>query len=195
MKKAFAVIGALGILLCSQAFALDDVAAVARGNTAFALDLYGRLKDTGKNTFLSPYSISTALAMAYAGARGNTEKQMAEVLHFDLGQGRLHPTFGALQARIASFGEKEGVRLDIANALWPRIDYPFLPAYLVLLKEHYGVSVRTLDYRKDAEGARKTINLWAEGKTQGRIKDLIPPRVLNVLTRLVLTIAIYFKGR
>lgn len=168
--------------------------AVVDGNTAFALDLYQQLRTQPGNLFFSPYSISTALAMTYAGARGETETQMARALHFDLGQEALHPAFAALQALLDAIQAGGDVQLSVANALWPHIDYAFLDSFLDLCKVHYGVSLTALDYRSDPEAARQHINAWAEEQTRGKIKDLIPPLIIDTLTRLVLTNAIYFKG-
>jgi len=169
------------------------VTTVSAGNTTFALDLYQQLRSQEGNLFFSPYSISTALAMTYAGARGETEAQMAQALHFELSQDTLHPAFAALQGQLDAVQAGGDVQLNVANALWPHVDYPFLDAYLDLVKVYYGVSLTTLDYG-DPEPARQQINAWAEEQTCGKIKDLIPTGILNRLTRLVLTNAIYFKG-
>ncbi len=165
------------------------------GNTAFALDLYAKLKTTDGNLFFSPYSISTALAMTYAGARGDTATQMAKVLHFPAAQDRLHPAFAALESNLKAIQKKGKVRLDVANSLWPQQKYPFLPEYLSLLKRYYGTSVTPLDYVNAPEAARKTINDWVERKTNRKITDLIQPGMLTALTRLVLANAVYFKGK
>jgi len=171
-----------------------DTKTVAEGNTAFALDLYGKLKEKEGNLFFSPYSISTALAMTYAGARGNTEKQMAEVFHFTLDQKVLHPAFAHLEAQLNAFQEKEGIELSVANALWAQKDHIFLREFLDLTKKNYGAVLNFLDFKRAYEAARLKINAWVEEKTRNKIKDLIKPGVLNSLTRLVLTNAIYFKG-
>lgn len=167
--------------------------AVVRGNTAFALDLYRRLRVAKGNLFFSPYSISTALAMTWAGAREHTELQMAQTLHFPSDQQQLHAAFASLEARLRSVQEKGHVRLEVANALWPHAGYPFLEAFLALAQEYYGVAITPVDYR-DFEAARRRINAWVEEKTHDRIRELIPQGVLTVLTRLVLVNAIYFKG-
>ncbi len=167
---------------------------VVPGNTAFALDLYAQLRAGEGNLFYAPYSVSTALAMTYGGARGETEKQMARTLHFGPGQERLHPAFAALAADLAAVQKKGKVKLSVANALWPQQDYRFLPAYLDLCKTHYGTTVTPLDYVRAAEPARQTINTWVEAQTNRKITNLIPPGVLDALTRLVLVNAIYFKG-
>jgi len=172
----------------------SDTKTVMEGNTAFALDLYGNLKEKEGNLFFSPYSISTALAMTYAGARGNTEKQMSEVLHFKLDQKQLHPAFSHLEAQLNAAQEKEGIELSVANTLWAQKDYVFLREFLDLTRKNYGAVLNFLDFKRAYEEAREKINTWVEEKTRNKIKDLIKPGILNALTRLVLTNAIYFKG-
>ena len=167
--------------------------AVVEGNTAFALDLYQQLRQTEGNLFFSPYSISTALAMTYAGARGVTEAQMADALHFLLTQDALHPAFAKLEALLRDIQASGDVQLSVANALWPHIEYRFLDSFLDLVKVNYGVTRAAMDY-SDPEAARQQINAWVEEKTNGKIQDLIPPGIINTLTRLVLTNAIFFKG-
>ncbi len=174
--------------------------ALAAGNSVFAFDLYQALRREEGNLFFSPYSISVALAMTYAGARSDTEAQMADVLRFNLPQDRLHPAFNGLDQELAKRGEGaagvdgEGFRLNIANALWGQTGYPFLPEFLDLLARNYGAGMRLVDFASDAEAARVTINDWVSEQTEGRIKDLIPPDVLDATTRLVLTNAIYFNA-
>lgn len=164
------------------------------GNTAFAADLYAKLRERDGNIFFSPYSISTALAMTYAGARGNTATQMAATLHFTLRQEVLHLAFAGQEKYLNEIQSKKKVKLHVANSLWPQKDYPFLPAYLDLVKRNYGVGVTPVDFKTDADGARTRINKWVSDKTNDKIKDLMPAGVLNDLTRLVLINAIYFKG-
>ncbi len=126
----------------------SGVETVVRGNTEFALDLYRKLRTVEGNLFFSPYSISTALAMTYAGARGNTEAQMAKTLHFTLDQKPLHPAFAALEEKLKIAQEKGHVQLKVANRLWPQVRYPFLEEFLALTKEYYGVSITPVDYRE-----------------------------------------------
>jgi serpin B len=168
---------------------------VAKGNTEFALDLYGKLKDDkkGENIFFSPFSISSALAMTYAGARGNTAKQMADVLHFDLKQKKLHPAFAALTGKL-NIKDQKGIELNIANALWAQEGYKFLDEFVALNNKNYGAGLKDVDFKEATEEARQTINKWVEKQTKKKIKNLFKPGVLGPLTRLVLTNAIYFKG-
>jgi len=174
--------------------AIADREMVVQGNNAFALDLYAELKQRDGNLFFSPHSISTALAMTYAGARGNTAEQMAKVLHFDLEQKRLHPTFRELLDQLSARQAEQGYQLSVANALWGQKGYSFLDKFLDLTKENYGAGLNEVDFVGATETARKTINSWVEKETEEKIKELIKPGVLDRLTRLVLTNAIYFKG-
>ncbi|PWU09208.1 MAG: serpin family protein [Verrucomicrobia bacterium] len=163
-------------------------------NNAFAFDLYAQLKDQPGNLFFSPYSISTCLAMAYAGARGETEKQMAQVLHFDSDQKRLHSGFAALQKQLAEAEKVKGIELNIANGLWAQKGHPFLTDYLNVARDEYKAQIEQADFMKNAESIRQEINHWVERKTKEKIKDIVPAGALNDMTRLVLANAIYFKG-
>jgi serpin B len=179
----------------------SDRADAANGNNAFAFDLYRFLRKDKQdsNLFYSPYSISLALAMTYAGARGQTEQQMAQTLHL-LPQARAHTAFNGLDLELAKRGQgakgkdSKGFRLNIANALWGQSGYRFLPEFLDVLAENYGSGLRLLDFAADPESSRVTINNWISDQTEGRIKDLIPQGAFDKLTRLVLTNAIYFNA-
>jgi serpin B len=171
-----------------------DRTEAAQGNNAFALDLYGHLRARPGNLFFSPHSIRTALGMTYAGARGQTAAEMARALHFNLPPERLHPALGALVRDLSGTDKKRGYQLNIANALWAQKDYTFLPEFLKLIHDQYHAALEELDFAGNTEQARKTINDWVEKQTQDKIKDLLPPGVLDSRTRLVLTNAIYFKG-
>ncbi len=177
-----------------------ELAGLVAGNSMFALDLYQVLREEGGNLFYSPYSISLALAMTYAGARGETERQMADTLHFTLPQDRLHPAFNALDLELAGRGEGaegkdgQGFRLNIVNAIWGQRGYKFLREFLDVLAENYGAGLRLLDFVKAPEESRITINDWVSDQTEGRIEDLIPQGEIDALTRLVLANAIYFNA-
>ncbi len=172
-----------------------DLRAVVEGNTRFALDLYARLgTEQDGNLFFSPGSLSTALAMTYDGAGGETAEQMAEVLHLRLPRERLHPAFAALQQTWEADGEGAGYRLSVANRLWGQRDFDFRADYLATTRQHYGAELARVDFARQAEPARQRINAWVEEQTNGKIADLIPPGVLDAMTRLVLTNAVHFKG-
>jgi serpin B len=176
-----------------------DSQTLVDGNNAFALDIYQTLRSQSGNLILSPFSISLALAMTYAGARDVTESQMASVLHFDLPQGGLHPAFNALDQDLASRGEsasdeEEPLQLNIANAVWAEQTYPFLQEFLDLIASNYGAGIQLADFINQFESIRKEINDWVYDETQEKIKDLIPDGALNADTRMVLVNAIYFKA-
>ena len=173
----------------------NNTQSAVTGNTAFALDLYARLKTNDGNLFFSPHSISTCLAMIYAGARGDTEKQMAQVMHFDTGQAQFHSAFGALQDELNAARQKKEFDFNLANGLWSQKNHPFLPAFLDLVKQRYEAKLEQVDFGTGAEPARKEINDWVSAQTRGKIADLLQPGVVNASTRLVLVNAIYFKGR
>jgi len=181
-----------------------DLALLTEGNSAFAFELYQALRqqedNQDDNLFYSPYSISVALAMTYAGARGDTAEEMADILRFLLDQNSLHPAFNWLDTELASRGEGaqgadgEAFRLNIVNAIWGQKDYSFLTEFLDVLAENYGAGLRVLDFINETEKSRITINDWVSDQTEGRIPDLIPQGVIDALTRLVLTNAIYFNA-
>jgi len=181
----------------------SEQALLVEGNSAFAFELYRAIREKGDNIdniFYSPYSISVALAMTYAGARGETAQQMADTLQFILEQERLHPAFNWLDAELAKRGEGaegkdgKGFRLNIVNAIWGQKDYEFLSDFLDVLAENYGAGLRILDFITETEASRLAINQWVSDQTEGRIKDLIPQDAIDVLTRFVLTNAIYFNA-
>ncbi|HEY1661344.1 MAG TPA: serpin family protein [Verrucomicrobiae bacterium] len=168
---------------------------VATDNTAFAINLYGQLRTRAGNLCFSPYSISTALAMAYGGARNRTAEQIAQTLHFDLPPDKLHPAFAELGANLNAVQQKGRVELATANSLWPQQGFGFLPDYLALCQKDYGTSITPVDYQNHTEEARKTINYWVEIRTKGKITELLPPGMVSSSTRLTLVNAIYFKGK
>lgn len=176
---------------------MDELVA---GNSAFALNMYQTLHAQDENLFYSPFSISIALAMTYAGAREETELQMAQALQFSLPQGRLHPAFNALGLALTSRGEgtlaENGRRfqLKLANAIWGQDDYTFLPEFLDALAVNYGAGLRLLDFFADPEACRLIINEWVSRQTEGKIQDLLPPMSITQATTLVLTNAIYFNA-
>ncbi len=167
---------------------------IVEGNNAFALDLYANLRQEEGNLFFSPYSVSSALAMTFAGARRITEVQMAHVLHFPIDQRLMHPVFADAQAQINEIQKDKNIELHTANALWIQKGLELLKTYLDLIDKYYGAGLNYVDYKKSPEAAREKINKWVEDKTKNKIKDLLQPGTVDNLTRLVLTNAIYFRG-
>ncbi|MCU4926560.1 serpin family protein [Halobacteria archaeon AArc-dxtr1] len=181
------------------------VDALVEGNTRFAFDLFEALVDAepAADHFVSPFSISAALAMTWAGARGETEPEMADTLHFALDQDDLHPAFNALDRELAERSEGGGgsgneeddgdpFELNVANALWPAERFDVREPFLETMADHYGARPVSLDFGGDPEGASETINDWVDDQTEGRIDDLVSPGQFDDLTAIVLTNAIYF---
>ena len=179
-----------------------DTEALVGGNTEFALRLYQHmLEDADGNFFYSPYSISLALAMTFAGARGETELQMSEALGFALAQENLHPAFNGLDQALANRGQQhveegDGTRfeLNITNSIWGQRGFEFLDEFLDVLAENYGAGMRLVDFVQATEESRMLINDWVAEQTGDRIEELIPEGAINTMTRLVLTNAIYFNA-
>jgi serpin B len=177
----------------------ETLATLVNGNNEFAFDLYRQLVSTGDgNLFFSPYSISLALAMTYAGANGQTKEQMADVLNFLLEDEELHSAFNKLAIELNSRNQtgqvSTGFKLNVINAIWGQQDYKFMQAFLDVIAENYNAGMRVLDFEKDPEGCRQAINEWVSEQTDGLIKELLPANSITDLTRLVLTNAIYFNA-
>lgn len=176
--------------------AREDIEELSRGNMSFALEMYHSLGSGEENMFFSPFSISAALAMTYAGARGPTEEEMRETLHFTLPENTLHAAFGSLLRRLAPDSNDDGeFVLHTVNALWGQRGHDFLPGFLSLVSEYYRGGISILDFTDEPERSRSTINEWVAEQTEDRIADLLPPGSITAATRLVLTNAIYFNAR
>jgi serpin B len=181
----------------------EDLLAVAAGNREFAAALYDLLSDGDGNVVFSPTSIRLALAMAYAGAAGDTAEQMAEALNFDLPPERLHAAMNALDQALESRNREEPpgpdgiertVFVEIANSLWGQDGVAFLDAFLDTLAEDYGAGMHLVDFVTATEEARVAINAWVAEQTNDLITDLIPQGALSALTRLVLVNAVYLDA-
>ncbi len=172
---------------------LVDISSVVDANNQFGLDYYSKLKDKDSgNIFISPFSISGALAMTYEGAKGQTAEEMRSVFYFPEDDNLRRTEYAAIFNELNK-GDKK-YKLSTANALWAQEDYQFLKDYFDSVEKYYGGKATNLDFKKDPDGSRITINNWVEDQTNDKIKNLIPSGVINALTRLVLTNAIYFKG-
>jgi len=195
-----AIVLALGIAAAipqtaTRFTASPAVKSVVESNTAFALDLYQKLKEKPGNLFFSPYSISSALAMTCAGARNQTEREMAGALHFNLPPTNLAEVFGALGARMKKVQRWDRITLTTANSLWCQRDYQFSKNFLDLVSLRYGGEARQVDFRNSAQAAGTEMNEWVEQRTKGKIKGAVGPGQLTANTRLILCNAIYFKGK
>lgn len=161
-------------------------------NTAFAFNLLQVLRNEtpNENLFISPASISLALAMTYNGAAGDTAAAMAEVLQWNgMSQEEINGAFADLYTILQNPDPK--VELAIANSLWARKGVEFYESFLQKNRDYYQAEVATLDF--DSPDAATTINRWVEKQTKGRIKDMVEPPI-DPLTVLYLINAIYFKA-
>jgi serpin B len=178
----------------------DDFQSLVDGNNTFACDIYAKLKSNPGNLFYSPFSISQALAMTYAGAKGNTEIQMADVLHFAKGQELTHKAFNKLDLSLSSETKStetspDGFKLNVANSIWAQKEETWQKEFLDTVKTCYGAGIHSVDFVTAFEEIRGRINKWVEAKTNDKIKDLLKPGTLGPDTRMVLVNAIYFLGK
>nr|XP_058932611.1 leukocyte elastase inhibitor isoform X1 [Kogia breviceps] len=167
---------------------------LSAANTRFALDLFRTLNesDPAGNIFVSPFSISSALAMIFLGARGSTTAQMSKALYFK-GLEEIHSTFQSLNADINKHGAP--YTLKLANRLFGEKSYDFLPEFLASIQKMYGAELASVDFLQATEDARKAINEWVKGQTEGKIPELLASDAVDSTTKLVLVNAIYFKGK
>jgi len=183
MKKLFLVFLSIfmATLLLGEGFTV--------ANNLFSIELYKVLSKEHDNLFFSPFSISTALAMTYLGASGNTALEMERVLHF---KDTVHEEISKLLEDITS--SEKAYQLFVANTMWAQEGYPFLKEYLEKVQKFYESGLNFVDFTSKREEALKKINDWVEKKTLGKITELLKEDDINSLTRLVLTNAIYFKA-
>ncbi|HMP03345.1 MAG TPA: serpin family protein [Gemmatales bacterium] len=169
----------------------------ARAQDAFTVNLYQQIQSGAKgNLFFSPASLSTALTMAYGGARGETARQMAQVLDLPDDADEVHAAQGQFLRWMQGEGKPEGrpFQLAMANALWGQRGVRWSPSYLNLAKLHYGAGLREVDFKSDPEAVRREINSWVSQNTMEKIPQLLGPGTIHAEIRLVLTNAIYFKA-
>ena len=180
-----------------------DLDTMINGFGDFTFDFYRKVIEDesaqSKNIFFSTYSIENALAMTWAGARNNTAVEMADALHLALPAETFHPTLNALNVDINSRDDQipssgDAFQMNVVNAIWSRIGYPFLPTFLDIIAQNYNAGIRTLDFVGEPDVSRQIINQWVEDQTNEKIKDLLPENSISASTALVLTNAIYFKA-
>ncbi|MFA6215572.1 MAG: serpin family protein [Patescibacteria group bacterium] len=171
---------------------LDSIGKTIKGNDEFGLNLYTKYKTKDGNIFFSPYSISSALAMTYEGAKGQTAAEMQKVFGFLADPTDRRSSFAKIYNDLNA--KNEDYQLNTANALWVQKDFPFLADYLNLVEKYYGGKATNLDFINQTEQSRQTINQWVEKKTNNKIQNLLPQGSVSGDTRLILTNAVYFKG-
>lgn len=172
----------------------DNEVLVARANNAFAFDLYAQLRQEPGNVFFSPYSLASALAMAWAGARGGTAAQIADVFHFGAEQGPIHTGFSELNTSLDACRDTRGWELSIASALWVQQDYSLLAEFLALTETYYDSAATAVDFVEAPAVAAAQINEWTRAATDGNIQEIVTEDDINEATRVLLANAVYFKG-
>ncbi|OGL49568.1 MAG: hypothetical protein A2161_03830 [Candidatus Schekmanbacteria bacterium RBG_13_48_7] len=171
-----------------------DLKNVVDSNSAFALKLYSKLKAGNGNLFLSPYSISSALATVYAGARGNCERQISTALNFPDDQDKFHSAMLKIHQKLVEIDTRKGIELNVANGLWLQKGYEFNNSFLDLVNKNYDCFAAQVDFKTTYESEREKINSWIERQTKQKIRNALPAGILSSVTRLVILNAIYFKG-
>ncbi len=186
------------IILFTVSLFGQGINTTVEGNSKFAFELYKKLKEEkqNENLFFSPFSISSALAMTYAGSKEETQLEISKTLSFSLDQNKIHSDFNSLLEKLTY--SKDSTQLCIANSLWAQKDYLFLEDYFNLLKTKYNAGLENVDFIDTAERekTRIKINEWVESKTNDKIKEILKRDImLNENSRLVLVNAIYFLGK
>lgn len=193
-QKTILIAILLTAIVSSVAYAGTDAPSVAQQNNNFAFNLYRNIavKETG-NIFISPFSISTALAMTYAGASGSTAEEMASVMHFGPNAEAFHSSYGSYLAHLKKNAEGH-IDWRVANRLFGEKKYIFLQSFLDMVSKAYASPLEKMNFLTAAEESRKIINAWVEKNTENRIQNLIPEGAISSDTRLVLANAVYFKA-
>lgn len=204
MKAIFLI-----VLFTANFACAESVSVATKAINALGIDLLQKSDKPQENFLISPYSIQSAMAMAYAGAEGATRDEMAKILHFPKDGDEVNRSFAELRKQldesvsisieeskqIEQFGSKtDPITLTVANGLFGQDGYSVRPEFLALMKESYDAPFQLMDFKKDSSGATEEINAWVEKQTHDRFRDLIPMGALNDLTRLVLVNAIYLKA-
>jgi len=173
---------------------LSAIEKLAKNNNDFAFNMFEKLQeDNHTNILFSPYSISQALVVTYAGAKAKTKSQIATALHFNDNEQQLHKIFSKLNSNLTY--KNIDYSLDIANSLWLEKDYKLLDRYSNTIKEKYGFQLIPLDYVNEPEKSRQIINSWVQNKTHNKIIDMLSSDNIKRTTKLVIINAIYFNGK
>ena len=168
----------------------------AAATNEFAFDLYSRLRETKGNLVVSPTSVATALGMVLAGARGDTEKEIAAVLHVSgLDSDKALAAAADLQNDLNGRGEERPFELSIANRLWAQKDKTIRQPYADMVRQHFGAEIGRVDFAGAPDAAVKQINAWAAHATRDKIPAALDREHINEMTRLVLVNAVYFLGK
>jgi serpin B len=181
----------------------EQLTEMVAADRAFAFDLYRTLiAEENGNLFISPYSISTAMSMVLAGARGETAEELASTLGVGVDKSAWHPARNRLELELAALadyvppggGDAVPLTLERTNSIFGQAGYPFVPDFLDLLAANYGAAMNAVDFVRHPEPSRLAINAWVAERTRDRIEELLPQDSIDELTRAVLVNAIFFKA-
>ena len=207
--RRFLTLSVFGGLVAGMAYGAAESDLAATATNELAVNLHRQLATGNENLCVSPYSIESALAMTFAGADGETRREMARVLHFPSDASAVSASFASLQHSLEEMsaktaevvkqskrfgGPSEPITLTIANRLFAQKGYDFRQVFLSVVKQNYGAAFELIDFTADPSGATQHINKWVADQTRNRIRDLIPAGALNETTRLVLANALYLKA-
>lgn len=160
--------------------------------THFAFDIYGQIAREEGNIVLSPYSITTAMAITYLAAKKETETEIAGTLHFPSEKEKMNKAFQALGEKVAENNEE--VKTLIANAVWINKSFSLSPEYKELIREYYDASLLEVNFKSRLRSSRKTINKWVAKHTDNKITGLLKPEDIDPTVELIITNAVFFKG-
>ncbi len=184
-------------ILCGNEFISEQTLNLANSNNEFAFNLYNNLEKEPGNICFSPFSISSALAMVYNGARDETKTEMAEVLKFSKFSNSMNESFSVLNRFFAKTSHESvaDLHVDIVNSLWIQSGFQIQPQFLDEIAKYFKVSVQRVDFLRQREIARRDMNYYVKEKTKGKITDLVQPNDLLESTKLVLLSSLYMKAK
>jgi serpin B len=175
---------------------------LARDNATFGMSLYSQISKNPGNVFFSPYSISEAFALLYAGTKGETAAELENTLHITLRDSSLHTAyrdmlneFDEYKALTGGSGDTLKTRIDVANGLWAQNGFPLRDDFVSTVRDYHRSELASLDFAGAPEQSRTTINEWISDRTQGMIKNMLSPASLKNKTSLVMANAIYFEAQ
>ena len=179
-----------------KAALIENVRSQNAGNNAFALELYNRLKSKPGNIFCSPFSVSSALVLPYAGSAGPTQAQFHTVLRYLTQEDNLYASFAWLNQHFTTpwYSGPNETRLYIGNSLWVQRDIRILPRFQNIASKYFKSSLQRTDFMRNPESSRLSINNWVREKTQGHIDQIMGPGEINANTRLVVVSSIFMRA-
>jgi serpin B len=175
-----------------EAIAQTSNIAFEQGIANFSFSLYGEVEKNG-NELVSPYSVSAALLLLMLGTDGTTKAQMMSSIFKNKIPRDIHLGYRILNGKLVD-GTNTGATLSVANRLFASKIFKILDSYTTNALTYYGSSMELLDFVTQPDQSRTRINDWIATQTNNKIQDMIPPRIIDANSIIVLANAIYFKG-